>query len=267
MPIGPARMPFLKHLDELRKRMFVVAGVLVVGTVVAYFFTDPIYKFILAPVWSILKGGAPIAIGVLDPMTVRFGLSFWSAVVIASPLIIWEIMAFFLPALQPKERRLIIPTFAAMVVLFLAGCALCYTVVLPASFAWLASQAGSIMSFTPQAGDMLTVVEFFLLGFGVAFQTPVIVFYLVYFGVIPYRTLRDNWRTIYMVLLIAACLITPDWSPVSMGALAIALIFLYEASMLACRAMLARRIRQQAREAAEDEDADDADLDADEPED
>jgi sec-independent protein translocase protein TatC len=245
MPIGPARMPFLQHLDELRKRMFVVFGIVTVGTVVAYFFTEPIFRFVLAPVWSILKGQAPIAIGVLDPMTVRFGLAFFSAIVITSPIIIWELMAFLLPALRPKERKYVIPTFAAIVLLFAAGVALCYIVILPASFAWLADQSGNVMRFMPQAGDMLTVVEFFLLGFGVAFQTPIIVFYLVYFGVIPYRKLRDNWRIIYVVITIAAAMITPDWSPVSMGALAIAMVILYEASMLACRVMLARRIKVQ----------------------
>jgi sec-independent protein translocase protein TatC len=243
MPIGPSRMPFLKHLDELRKRLFVLLAVLSVAVIVLYFFTEPIYRFVLAPVWPILKGSKPIAIGVLDPMTVKFGLAVWSAVVVCSPLIVWEIMAFLLPALKPKERKWVLPTFAAMVLLFAAGVALCYTVILPASFAWLADQAGAVMAFTPQAGDMLTVVEFFLLGFGICFQVPIIVFYLVYFGVISYKKLRSNWRFIYVGITIAAAVITPDWSPVSMGALAIAMVVLYEASMLACRVMLARRIK------------------------
>jgi sec-independent protein translocase protein TatC len=257
-------MPFLKHLDELRKRIFVLIAVLIVaivcvGTVVAYFFTDPIYRFVLAPVWPVLKGGQPVALGVLDPMMVRFGLSFWSAIVVCSPLIIWQLMGFLLPALKPAERKWIVPTFVAMVVLFFAGVALCYTIILPASFQWLADQTGTIMKFMPQAGDMLSVVEFFLLGFGVAFQVPVIVFYLVYFGVIPYRVLRENWRFVYVGITIAASMITPDWSPVSMGALAIAMVILYELSLLACRVFLSRRIKAQNAPPAEDED-EDADL-------
>lgn len=238
-------MPFLRHLDELRKRMFVVFIAISVVTVGAYFFTSQIYRFVLAPVWSILKGGAPIAIGVLDPMTVRFGLSFWTAVVVCSPLIVWQVMGFMLPALRPQERKWVIPTFLSMVALFAAGVVLCYIVILPASFQWLAGQAGNIMLFTPQAGDMLSVVEFFLLGFGVAFQTPVVVFYLVYFGVVPYAKLRSNWRIIYVTITILAAMITPDWSPVSMGALAISMVILYEGSMLACRVLLARKIKQQ----------------------
>jgi len=251
MPIGPARMPFLLHLDELRKRMFVVVAVLSVAMIALYFFTEPIYRFMVAPVWSILQGNKPIVIGVLDAMTVKFGLAFWASVVLCSPLIAWQLMAFLLPALRPSERKWVLPTFLATVVLFAGGVAFCYYLILPASFAWLADQSGTIMAFMPTAGDLLTVVEFFLLGFGIAFQTPVVVFYLVYFGVVPYAKLRSNWRIIYVTVVILASMITPDWSPVSMGALSIAMIVLYELSMLLCRIMLARRIK--AQNAAEEE--------------
>jgi sec-independent protein translocase protein TatC len=242
-------MPFLQHLDELRKRAFVIIGVVLVGTVLCYFVSDPIYAFVLKPVLPVLKGAQPVALGVLDPMMVRFGLSFWAAIVIFSPIIIWQAMAFLLPALKENERKFVIPTFVAMVVLFAAGVALSYTIILPASFEWLAGQSGTIMKFMPQAQDMLTVVEFFLLGFGVAFQVPVIVFYLVYFGVVPYRALRGNWRYVYVGIVAVACLITPDWSPVSMGALAIAMLILYEASLFACRVFLQKKIKAQNRKA------------------
>lgn len=248
-------MPFLRHLDELRKRMFVIFVAITVVTIGAWFFTDAIYLFVLSPVWPILKGSSPIAIGVLDPMTVRFGLAFWSGVVICSPVIAWQIMGFLLPALRPQERKWIVPTFVAMVALFATGVTLCYIVILPTSFAWLAGQAGTIMKFMPQAGDMLSVVEFFLLGFGVAFQTPVVVFYLVYFGVVPYAKLRSNWRIIYVTVTVLAAMITPDWSPVSMGALAVSMLLLYEGSMLACRVVLARKIRLQNSPEPDEDDA------------
>lgn len=247
MPIGPAKMPLLQHLGELRKRLTVVLAVLSVATVALYFYTDPIIRFLLAPVWSILQGEKPVVLGVLDAMTTRFSISLWSAVVLTSPVILWEVLAFFLPALRPKERRWFVPTFAVMILLFLAGVAFCYELILGPSFQWLASQAGDLMRFMPQAKDMIYVVEFFLLGFGIAFQTPVIVFYLVYFGVVPYPTLRKNWRTVYVATFIIAAGITPDWSPVSMLSLAVSMILLYEISLALVRVVLARRIK--AREA------------------
>jgi sec-independent protein translocase protein TatC len=252
MPIGPARMPLMEHLGELRKRLAVVLAVVGVGAVGLYFYTEPIYRFVVAPVWPILQGAKPIATGWLQPMMVRFSLSIWSAVVLASPLIAWQTLAFFLPALRPKERKWVVPTFAAMVVLFLGGVAFCYTLILGPSFAWLAEQSGDFIRLTPTAEDMLTVVEFFLLGFGIAFQTPVVVFYLVFFGVIPYATLRENWRTVYVIIVVLSAMITPDFSPVAMGALSVAMIILYEISLALVRIVLARRIK--AREASAEED-------------
>lgn len=243
MPIGPAKMPLLAHLDELRKRVMVLFAVLSVATVALYFFTDPIFKFLMAPVTPVLKGGQFISTGVLDPMTVRFGLAFWSAIVLCSPIIIWQVGAFFMPALRPKERKWVVPTFAAASVLFVVGAVFCYEIILAASFAWLADQAGQIMRFMPQAGDALTVVEFFLLGFGIAFQTPIVVFYLVFFGVVPYKKLRENWRVVYVSTFIIAAGITPDWSPVSMISLAVAMVVLYEISLALVRIVLRKRIR------------------------
>ena len=246
-------MPFLEHIGELRKRVTIVLAVLAVAVVGLYFVTKPIYLFLMRPVWPILAGGKPIAIGVLDPMTVRFGLAFWSAVVLTSPIILWQALAFFLPALRPKERKWVLPTFAAMVALFAAGVVFCYGIILGPSFAWLAAQTDGIMSFMPQAGDMLTVVEFFLLGFGIAFQTPVVVFYLVYFGVVPYATLRKNWRVVYVTTFVLAAAITPDWSPVSMISLALAMIVLYEISLATVRVVLAKRIKARAAELDDEE--------------
>ncbi|HEX9093217.1 MAG TPA: twin-arginine translocase subunit TatC [Coriobacteriia bacterium] len=248
MPIGPAKMPLLQHLDELRKRLFVVIGVLLVATIVMYFFTEPIYRFVVAPVWPLLGGEKPIATGWLQPMMVKFSLSLWSAVVLCSPIIVWQALAFFLPALRPKERKWVVPTFAAMVLLFIGGVAFCYALVLNASFSWLAEQAGSIIRLTPTAEDMLTVVEFFLIGFGIAFQTPVVVFYLVYFGVVPYAKLRANWRIVYVSIVVISAMITPDFSPVAMGALSAAMIALYEISLALVRIVLARRIKARSAE-------------------
>jgi sec-independent protein translocase protein TatC len=255
MPIGPARMPFLRHLDELRKRVFLVIGVLTVLTIAAYFFTDYIMAFLLSPVRGSLAGELPAVFDPLEAMTLRFVLSFWTSIIVASPLIIWQVMAFLLPALKPKERKWFVPTFVAAVVLFIVGAVFAYLVILPASFEWLIAQAGTSMRTILRAESTLTVVEFFLLGFGVAFQTPIIVFYLVFFGVIKYKKLREGWRFVYVGITVAAAMITPDWSPVSMGALALAMIALYELSMLLCRVLLAKKIK--AQNAPPDDEAED----------
>jgi sec-independent protein translocase protein TatC len=245
-------MPFMGHIGELRKRLTVVIAVVSVTTVAMYFFADPIYAFLIGPVKDALGDRPVVALRVLDPMMVRFKVALWAGVVLASPVIIWQTLSFFLPALKAKEQKWFMATFVAMLVLFVVGASLCYVVILPPSFAWLIGQSGSIMEFQAVATDLVTVVSYFILGFGVAFQLPVIVFYLVYFGVVPYAKLRENWRVVWVVIVIAAAMITPDWSPVSMGALSLAMVGLYELSMLLVRVVLAKKIA--AQKAAEVED-------------
>src|SRR5450759_3129505 len=129
MPIGPARMPFLKHIGELRRRLTLVFGVLITVMIVLYFFTSQIFEFLMRPVAFVLPGGKPIAIDVLGPMTMRFSLALWSAVVVCSPLIIWHTRAFFLPAMRPKERKWILPTLFSAIVLFVFGAVFCYLII------------------------------------------------------------------------------------------------------------------------------------------
>lgn len=247
MPIGPARMPFMHHLDELRKRLTLVVAVVLVLIVVMYAFSEPIYRFITMPVAD-LTGDKAVTLRVFDPMMVRFKVGTFAAVLISSPLIIWQAMAFFLPALKTRERKWVVPTFLVMVALFVAGAAFCYTLILHSAFEWLIGQAGEIFTYMPTGADLITSILWFLFGFGVAFETPVVVFYLVFFGVVPYKTLRENWRVVWVVLVIVAAMATPDWSPVSMGLLAAAMIVLYEISMFVVRIVLRKKIARQRAE-------------------
>lgn len=246
MPIGPARMPFMRHLDELRRRLTIVLAVLGVLTLGMYFYSEPVYALLIAPVREIVGENA-VVLRVFDAMMIRFKVGLFAAVIISSPLIVWQVMAFFLPALKPTERKWLVPTFASILALFLGGAAFCYFIVLGPGFGWLVDQAGDTFTYMATAADLVTSILWFLFGFGIAFQTPVVVFYLVYFGVVPYRTLRRNWRVAWVAMVIIAAMATPDWSPVSMGILAVAMIALYEVSLLLVRVVLSKKIaRQQA---------------------
>jgi sec-independent protein translocase protein TatC len=248
MPIGPARMPFLDHLAELRRRSLWVLLLFGVCTVALYFFVQPVFNFLIAPVRGSLSI-KPIATEVLGAMNVRFSLAMWTSLVGLSPVIMWQTLAFLLPALKPKERKWVVPTFFTMVVLFAGGVVFAYKFMLTASFGWLAQQGAGFITFMPTANDVLTVVQFILFIFGVAFQTPVLVFYLVYFRVIPYGTLRKNWRTVYLVIALAAAFIPPDWNWVTIASFALVLVVLYEASMALVWIALGKRIKRQALEA------------------
>jgi len=245
MPISPKRMPVMSHLGELRKRLTVVVLVVGVLSIVGYFFSDRIYLLLLGPMRSVIGEQGSFVFDILEAMSNRFRLGMFGAVIVGSPVILYETLAFFLPALQPKERRWFLWTFFAAVVLFLGGVAFCYFLILEPSAQWLVDQSGETFKLMLRAQSAMTFAMWFLAGFGLAFEVPVIVFYLVYFNVVPYATLRKNWRVVWVVIVVIASMITPDWNPWSMAALSGSMVALFEASMLLVRIMLARKIKAQ----------------------
>lgn len=255
MPIGPKRLPFFEHLAELRGRLIVVVIAVSVASLGLYTWAWDVYDFVMKPILPLLEErGVPdlVTLGPFEGFTLRFKVAMYASIVVVSPIIIWQVMAFFLPALRPKERRYVIPTFIAMLVLFLGGIVFAYSVVAPTGFEWMIDQLGGSVSLMADANRWFSGVTLLLLAFGVGFQLPVIVFYLLIFNIIPYAKMRQNWRVAYVVIMIVAAVATPDWSPVTMGALFGALVILYEASMLLARGVLNKRIAaQQALEAAE----------------
>lgn len=254
MPVGPKNLPFFEHVEELRKRVIVIAVVLLLGSAGLYYWGWDIFDLVMAPVARVLKPGTDWVI--LNPWGAfgqRFTVAFYASVVVGSPIIIWQVMSFFLPALKPRERRYVIPTFIAMALLFVAGVAFCYLIILPNAFAWIFSQAGASISIVPDAKLYFQGVMLLIIGFGVGFELPVVVFYLVLFNIVPYEKLRKNWRMAYVLLMLVASLATPDWSLWTMGGLFGSLILLYEASLLLARVALSGRIkRQRELELAED---------------
>ena len=167
------------------------------------------------------------------------------------------LLAFFLPALKPSERKWFIPTFAAAVGLFIFGTVFCYLIILDPAFQWLTDQSAGFATVQAQASSFIDTIVKFEIGFGFAFELPLVIFYLVIFDVIPYKKLRGSWRTVYIALMVISAMVTPDASPVTMLLMFAALVVLYEASLLISRIVLSKRIKQQ-NEDMEREEAEEA---------
>lgn len=245
MPIAPKRMPFFEHLNELRKRLMVVAILIMVGSMGLYYWGYEMYDYFMAPIIRELGGIEFATLNPWEPFTLKFKVALYGTIILGSPVIIWQVMAFFLPALKPQERKWVVPTFLAMVVLFAAGVYFCHTTVLGTAFRWMLSQTSESIQVIPDAGKYFQGAVLLVLAFGLGFQLPVVVFYLVIFNIVPYAKLRKNWRIAYVGMMILASVATPDWSPVTMGLLFGALLLLYEASLLLARVLLAKRIKAQ----------------------
>ncbi len=260
MPIGPARMPLFDHLGELRMRLVRIVACLAVAVCVFYLSAPIMGQFLLLPIAEFLPFDPEtgwvetVALDPFEAFATRFEIAFFYSVIATSPVILWQLLAFFLPALKPKERKWFMPTFAVGVVLFILGVVFCYLVILQAAFQWLTDQAMGLGYVEPRMSSYIDIIIKFEVAFGFAFELPLVIFYLVIFDVIPYKKLRESWRVVYVVLMVLCAVITPDASPVTMLLLFAAMIALYELSLLAARVVLAKRIKKQNEELAAEED-------------
>ncbi len=251
-------MPLTEHLGELRMRLVRIVVVLFVAIIVFYFATPTVSQIMLLPVQEFLPADEQglSQLTVLDPFegfTVRFNIALWTSVMATSPVILWQLLAFFLPALKPSERRWFIPTFAIAVALFIIGTLFCYFLILNPAFEWLTGQAEGFASITARASSYIDIIIKFELGFGFAFELPLVVFYLVIFNIVPYYKMRAAWRWIYVALMVISASITPDANPVTMLMMFAALLVLYEFSLLLARIVLHNKIKKQRAQALEDD--------------
>ena len=260
MPIGPARMPLFDHLGELRMRLVRIVACLAIAVVVFYMATPIMGQFLLMPIAEFLpedpaSGMASLqAIDPFEAFSVRFEISLFAGLIATSPVILWQVLAFFLPALKQKERKWFIPSFVVGVILFILGVVFCYAVILNAAFQWLTDQAAGLGYVSPRMSSYIDIIIKFEIAFGLAFELPMVIFYLVIFDIVPYKKLRGSWRTVYVGLMVLCAVVTPDASPVTMLLMFAALIALYEISLLLARVVLARRIKRQNEELAAEED-------------
>ena len=258
MPIGPARMPLREHLGELRMRLIRVVVVMLVAAIVFYLGANTMGQFLIAPIKDFLPSGEQdfanlVYLDPFEPFAVRFRISLLMSLIATAPLTLWQFLAFFLPALRPKERKWFLPTFFAAVLLFIGGTIFCYFIILYPTFAWLTDQAFGLGVIMPRATTYIDVIVKFEFGFGLAFELPLIIFYLVIFRIVPYKKLRGSWRYVYIGMMIFSAIVTPDANPVTMLLMFAVLVGLYELSLLLARVVLRRRIKRwEEAEAAEE---------------
>ncbi|MDR1017059.1 MAG: twin-arginine translocase subunit TatC [Coriobacteriales bacterium] len=254
------KVSILTHLNELRHRVFVIVIALLIATVVLYFFAPYLILFLIKPVAQFIAPNMPInttadlthVLNVLNPLggfSLQFKVSLLFGVVATSPIWIWQLMAFFLPALKPREKRWVVPTFFVAVVLFVLGMVFCYLVILRPAFQWMLGQTVLFANIMANAPDYVNLIMLFEVAFGIAFELPLVVFYLIVFGIVPYKKLRHSWRIVYVALLVLSAVVTPDASPVTMFLMFFAMVALYEASLAAARLVLSRRIKNLAARA------------------
>ena len=241
MPIGPARMPLLDHLGELRRRLTIVVVSIVIATIVMYFATPVLVDILKDPIVPYVPDGKFYITTSLGGFALRFSIAVKIAVVMCTPMIIWQILGFFLPALRPNERKWVVPTVLTATALFFLGAIFCYFIIIPAGFEWLLGETNAIATALPDLEDYINIEILLMIGFGIAFELPIAVFYLAVFQIVPYAKFRAAWRYIYVGMLVVAASITPDASPVTLLLMYAAMLSLYEISLAVTRVVVVAR--------------------------
>lgn len=235
-------MPLFDHLAELRRRITIIVVSIVAAAIVVYMATPTLIDIMLDPIKSVLPEGSSLTVlSALGGFTIRFKVSLFFGAIMCTPIILWQILGFFLPALNEKERRWVLPTMSAMVALFFLGMVFCYLFIQKTAFGWLIDQITEFATATINAEDYLSIMLLLEVGFGIAFQLPLIIFYLSILHVVPYRSFRTNWRYVYVGLLVICAVVTPDASPITMILMYAVMLALYEVSLAIARHVIMLR--------------------------
>ena len=228
------RMTLVDHLEELRHRLLLAVAALAIATFASLFFTDQLINFLATPIGSLQNLQS---IEVTENISVFMRVGLLSGVVIAMPVILYELMAFILPGLKPKEKRWVYFTIVFGSLLFLAGIAFAYFIMLPASLSFLIDFLG--VETKPRLSNYINFITNLLFWMGAAFQTPLIIFALAKFNLVSAKTLAKKWRYGLVVIAVLAAIITPTIDPINMALLMAPLLVLYWLSVLL--AFLAQR--------------------------
>jgi sec-independent protein translocase protein TatC len=218
-------MSLMEHLEELRRRIVHSAIYLAVGFFAAWAFHDRLVGFIQAPLVKIGKN--LVFTHPMDPLNLDLQVSLLGGAILASPFILFQVWLFIAPGLYQKERRFVVPFMAATVGLFLAGAAFGYFYVLPSAIQIL------IVGFGHNFTSMVTIEDyssFFLsviLGLGISFEMPILIFFLALFGIVSPKFLLKNMRYAILAVFVVAAVICPSPDPWTMCIYAIPMLALY----------------------------------------
>ena len=226
------KMSFLEHLDELRKRLMWAIGALFAGFLIALFFIDTIFGFIMRPLAATLPAGRKmIYTEPTEAFMLQLKVAALAGVVIAAPAVMWQLWLFIAPGLYRREKRLALPFIVSTSLLFVAGAAFNHYVVFPIAFTFLGSFTKDYMEFMPRITPVFSLYSQLLLAFGIIFQMPVLVFTLARLGLVTAGFLWKNTKYAVLIIFVISAVITPTSDVVTQTLMAAPMILLYGLSI------------------------------------
>ena len=220
-------MGLLGHLEELRVRLTRVAIAVVVGACASYAFAEHLYRFIVDPLMPFVSGGHLIYTSPAEGFITYIKLAAVAGVFLTSPYSFYQMWAFIAPGLYKEEKRYIAPLAFVSAVLFVGGALFSYYKVTPLAYAFFASFDNEFMVMLPSVKESLSMGLKLLFAFGIAFELPLVIFFLARLGVVTSAGLRRNRKYAILGSFIVGALLTPP-DPASQSLIAIPLVILYE---------------------------------------
>ncbi len=231
-------MSIMDHLRELRQRVIRSLLAVACGTIVMLAFYDPVKNWLTQPYRNLCNSrpefkcdGSLFALGPLDGFTARLRVCAYGGLVLALPVVLWQIWRFIVPALNKKEKQYAVPFIASSIVLFATGCSIAYWT-LDKALEFLISWSGSDITEAYRITDYIMLVVMMMLAFGVGFLSPVLLVFLQLVGAVRPKTLIKQWRFAIMIIFVLAAVITPSGDPISLLALAVPLSVLFLVAVL-----------------------------------
>lgn len=224
-------MPLTEHLRELRSRLIKSIIAFLIGTGIAFYFASIIFEILKEPVKRSYPKVELITLSPTEPLFILLKISIVFGFIISLPFILYQLWRFVEPALYPNEKRLVIPLTLSSIFLFLLGGAFSYFIALPMALRFLLGIGLSQLQATPFLSVNL-YISFLLkmiIGFGIAFELPVVMFLLQRAGVVSESQLKAFRKYFIVIAFVAGALIAPDVTTQIL--MAIPLILLYEISL------------------------------------
>jgi len=241
------RMTLMEHLTELRKRLIISFGAVAVGAIVCWIAYPQIIDFLLKPYCdtkSAEEGCRLYVQNPLEPLNVRLSVASYGGIIIAMPVILWQLWRFISPGLMPKEKRYAIPFMVSGVALFALGGGLAYWS-LPRALQFLQSLGGASFEEIFSPIEYVGFVIKMIVAFGIGFEFPILLIFLQILGILHNRTLRAVRQYAIVGIVVVVAVITPSGDPYTLMVMSVPMYLFYEI------AILFGRLRERRKKSAE----------------
>jgi sec-independent protein translocase protein TatC len=238
------KMSFLEHLDELRKRIVRSCLAIAFGVLATFYWIEPIFNFILAPTRKALPPGVKLIY--TEPgeaFSLYITVALIAGAIVAAPIIMWQVWMFIAPGLYSNEKRLAIPFVFFTTVGFLAGAAFNHYVSFPFMMAFFASFNTPDLAFMPKLEDVFGLYSKMLIGMGIVFQMPTVVFFLAKMKLVTARFLIAQFKYAFLIIFVVAAVITPTGDMMTQAIFAAPMVGLYLLSIVIAWVVGPKRLR------------------------